>query len=1168
MKKLLYCAAALAMAFFAGSCQQEKLEPVAENGQVTFTVKAPATIQTKAIADGKNVEHLIYEVWLTKTLGELENDAQFLYQATTTMDAQPDGSRTATLSLDLVNDQQFTVLFWAQVDDPEAADRAYDTEFLTAVKYNKEMDKYNANDESLAAFYSVAYVHDCMHVTKDGKATGSEVVLRRPFAQLNLGTLNTSTETGSTTGYKIVIEKSNMILEKVPTTFNVVNSEVSGAETITFAMTAAPCADLSSVDAELPGFENPSYWYAGMNYVFAGNNVKLTYNIQTKIDGQTESTVNNTVYNVPLKENHRTNIIGNLLTSRTDYQIVVDAKFDTNENSGNSLVLGEGIVKNQNGDYEVSNARGLAYAINNLFVEGGKFYIIKSIDMTGVKYNPTNIPSGVTVEIIGQVPAVTRSVSEPITITGLEYGALININDGSALISNIMVSGSDDSADEPAFINVNNGSAEITNCEATTQSFIGENNGSVNESNNTTEGDTPIIKEDNGETLTKVGTADELVAALEAKKGVVFTNDIVIDPANMSNAYGKTGINVKYGQTIDGDGYTLDIHGAGGTWDSGISTTGGLIRNIIVTGSFRGIFVKGGNEPVVLDNVTLEGVTYTISCDEAKNQTLVATNSTFKGWTSYAKTLGSAKFIDCTFAEGNGYAFCRPYAPTEFVGCEFEAGYRLDPKAEITLNNCTLNGVAITSANLSELVTNTDNAATPTTVGTADELVAALENGENVFFANDIKIEPANMSNAYGTTGINVKNGQAIDGGNHTLNIQGAGGTWDSGINTTGGLIKNLTVTGSFRGIFINHNSTHSEKVVLENVTIDGTVYTISCDQGTNQGFEATNSTFNGWTSYAATLGSVAFTGCSFGEGNGYAFCRPYAPTEFVGCAFEAGFEMDPRAEVTFKNCTIGGVALTTDNLSTLVSSNIQNVASVNGMKWVAEGVCQDIDEVFYLTSQAGLVWFADQVNVQKNAFSGKTVKLAANIDLNNESWTPVGQTGATTFNGVFDGQNHTISNLNVNSEAQTGEHYSSGLFGWVESHTAGHGHIKNVKISGATVTGHHNCGALVGYITQETALVENCHVTGATISCTYANGDADGDKAGALIGNATVATPVKDCTAAKSTVSAGRDAGQVIGAGNEANVTGCSATEVTVAANGTGTGANVRNEVIGRLLK
>ena len=219
----------------------------------------------------------------------------------------------------------------------------------------------------------------------------------------------------------------------------------------------------------------------------------------------------------------------------------------------------------------------------------------------------------------------------------------------------------------------------------------------------------------------------------------------------------------------------------------------------------------------------------------------------------------------------------------------------------------------------------TDGVSIPTVVGTADELVAALENGEDVVLTDDVKIDPAGMSNAYGTTGINVKNGQTIDGNGNTLDIKGAGGTWDSGINTTGGLIKNITVTGSFRGIFINHNSTHSEPVILENVIIDGTTYTISCDQGVNQTLTATNSTFNGWTSFAATLGEATFTDCSFGKGNGYAYCRPYAPTTFVGCDFEAGYKIDARAAVTFENCTIGGVALTADNLSTLVTSNVAN---------------------------------------------------------------------------------------------------------------------------------------------------------------------------------------------------------------------------------------------------
>lgn len=220
-----------------------------------------------------------------------------------------------------------------------------------------------------------------------------------------------------------------------------------------------------------------------------------------------------------------------------------------------------------------------------------------------------------------------------------------------------------------------------------------------------------------------------------------------------------------------------------------------------------------------------------------------------------------------------------------------------------------------------------DGVKIPVVIEDADGLIEALEGGKDVVLTDDVKIDPAGMSNAYGTTGINVKNGQTIDGNGNILDIKGAGGTWDSGINTTGGLIKDLTVTGSFRGIFINHNSDYSEPVVLENVTIDGTTYTISCDQGMNQNFEAFDSTFNGWTSYAATLGTARFENCKFGEGNGYAFCRPYAPTEFVGCEFEAGYRLDARASVKFTDCTIGGEDLTSENLATLVVSNIQNAS-------------------------------------------------------------------------------------------------------------------------------------------------------------------------------------------------------------------------------------------------
>ena len=205
-------------------------------------------------------------------------------------------------------------------------------------------------------------------------------------------------------------------------------------------------------------------------------------------------------------------------------------------------------------------------------------------------------------------------------------------------------------------------------------------------------------------------------------------------------------------------------------------------------------------------------------------------------------------------------------------------------------------------------------------------LKTALQNGGTVILANPFTIDQSE-SNGYGKTGINMNNGGTLDGNGNELGAPGSTGTWDSAINTSGGTIKNIKITKGFRGIFIKKNNNHNEKLYLDNVIIDGTTYTISCDSGNGLGLEATHSIFNGWTSFAATLGTAKFTSCSFGEGNGYAYCRPYAPTEFIDCAFEAGFEIDSRASVTFEKCTIGGEPLTAENLSTLVTGNIANAS-------------------------------------------------------------------------------------------------------------------------------------------------------------------------------------------------------------------------------------------------
>ena len=151
-------------------------------------------------------------------------------------------------------------------------------------------------------------------------------------------------------------------------------------------------------------------------------------------------------------------------------------------------------------------------------------------------------------------------------------------------------------------------------------------------------------------------------------------------------------------------------------------------------------------------------------------------------------------------------------------------------------------------------------------------------------------------------------------------------GTWDSAINITKGTIKNVTIARGFRGIFINHNNSTQGKVYLENVIVDGPTYTISCDQGTGNGLEANNCTFNGWTSFAETIGDVKFTNCKFGKGAGYSVCVPYAKTEFVGCDFSEGYQFYVENEISLENCTINGVKITEENVGSIIVEGINNV--------------------------------------------------------------------------------------------------------------------------------------------------------------------------------------------------------------------------------------------------
>ena len=129
----------------------------------------------------------------------------------------------------------------------------------------------------------------------------------------------------------------------------------------------------------------------------------------------------------------------------------------------------------------------------------------------------------------------------------------------------------------------------------------------------------------------------------------------------------------------------------------------------------------------------------------------------------------------------------------------------------------------------------------------------------------------------------------------------------------------------------------------------------------------------------------------------------------------------------------------------------------------------------------------------------GAYAVLTADIDLNNEPWTPIGPDRDSAYTGTFDGQGHTVKNLSV-----TGNFNRAGLFGCVKDGT-----IRKLTVAGSvSCTANQGwCGGIAGYAERET--IENC----ASL-CKVSNTGIDA-KVGGIVGyvpSSSSMTIIRDC--------------------------------------------------------
>lgn len=345
-KNLFKTFAAAAMSVLALACAKEQVAPLdGEICEATFDVAVPGGISTKAIADGTTAKELWYQVF--------DKDGNVIAGLGKTKHESLLSDRQTSVSMQLVKDQTYNIVFWAQSE----GQTCYKFDDLSQITVDYAAAK--ANEESRDAFLAVK------NITVSGPINET-VEMKRPFAQLNIGTADAAIAAKA----GVVIKTSKVEMKGLPNVLNTINGTTDGAVDVTFADNAVPSTEVLSVNGK-------DYTYLAMNYILAPAEGKEISDVKATFTAEGKDPVSLSAFSVPFQRNYRTNIIGNILTNSADFNVIVVPDFE----DGDKV-------------YDLDNINS-AGALAALFANGGSGKLAEDVDVETF----INIPSGKTVTL-------------------------------------------------------------------------------------------------------------------------------------------------------------------------------------------------------------------------------------------------------------------------------------------------------------------------------------------------------------------------------------------------------------------------------------------------------------------------------------------------------------------------------------------------------------------------------------------------------------------------------------------------------------------------------------------------------------------------------------------------------------------------------------------------
>ena len=284
-------------------------------------------------------------------------------------------------------------------------------------------------------------------------------------------------------------------------------------------------------------------------------------------------------------------------------------------------------------------------------------------------------------------------------------------------------------------------------------------------------------------------------------------------------------------------------------------------------------------------------------------------------------------------------------------------------------------------------------------------------------------------------------------------------------------VIQNCTATNS-----ANHGEAYGGGVstdCVKEITLADSARIVGCTAANGSGLYITGSQIPGYGILHANGGSV--------DGDvvlGDTEDGPCTITGSGGTVFNGKVTVTPGS--TIESGTFNGEVINNGTITGGVFNNtVSGSGTIQGGTFNTPMTGSGTETDPYQISTADqLKLFRDIVNGSNGQTQnrGAYAVLTADIDLNNEPWTPIGPDRDSAYTGTFDGQGHTVKNLSVTVNVQPGR---AGLFGCVKDGT-----IRKLTVAGSvSCTANQGwCGGIAGYAMDET--IENC-ASLCTVSCT-----------------------------------------------------------------------------------